>query len=314
MKKLILVIAAVFGVAADADAQSQCWVSPGVDELSRFCNAIAQHAHMAQAAVGIAATAGNPVPGASSTLGMRIKRIPRITLAARATGAFTEFEGVRNFPESGGSEKGIARTFNLDAAVGVHSGFALAPTIGGFASLDLLLSAGKVGMPDEFTETGSTWAVGARLGILRESFTAPGISLTGMYRHIGDIRYGNSEGCALDSCAPSYRLEDNSVLSGRAVVGKRLFVVGANVGVGYDRFSSQPSAQTGDIGFGSYPELKQDRFTAFGNQTWTMLLLNIVVEGGYQSGDDFDAPLPDTHDDRAGDNTYYGSVAIRLAL
>ncbi|MGQ0561695.1 MAG: hypothetical protein ACT443_07465, partial [Gemmatimonadota bacterium] len=85
--------------------------------------------------------------------------------------------------------------------------------------------------------------------------------------------------------------------------------------VGYDRFSSQPSVLTGSIGFGSYPELQQDRFTAFGNLTWTLLILNAVLEAGYQRGGaEFTAPLPSSHDSRTGESTYYGSLAIRLAL
>ncbi|MGQ0560820.1 MAG: hypothetical protein ACT443_02985, partial [Gemmatimonadota bacterium] len=207
-------------------AQSACWTG-----TNPTCNAIAQHAHIAQAAAGMASLAGNPVPGASSTLGMRIGRIPRISVAGRITGVYMELQSVAQ-EDFGESEKGLARTVNVDAALGVLSGWTLAPTVGGFGSLDLLLGAGTLTLPDEFTETGMSWGVGARLGILRESFTMPGVSLTGMYRRIGDIRYGTTSGCDVDFCSTTYTLRDNSVISGRAVVGKRLFVLGANLGVG----------------------------------------------------------------------------------
>lgn len=310
MRSLVVGFIAVVGAAQPASAQSICWIG----ESAGRCNAIAQHAQMSQAAAGIAFVGGNPIPGASSTLGMRIGKIPRITVGARVTGAFMDLESVRN-GSSGEDEQGIARTINVDAAVGLLSGWSLAPTIGGFGSLDLVVSAGRLGMPMEFRVAENSWAVGARLGILRESFTAPGVSITGMYRSIDDLRYGTGEGCALDNCDATYTLRDNSVKSVRAVIGKRLFVLGANAGVGYDKFSSQPEAALGSIGAGSYPELEQDRFTAFGNVAWTMLLLNIVVEGGYQRGNgEFEPPLPTTHESRTQNSTYYASLAVRLAL
>ena len=310
MRVFVIATFAVLGAAEQASAQSECWIS----ETVSVCNAIAQHAHMAQAAAGIALVGGNPVPGASSTLGMRIGKIPRITVAVRGTGAFVNLQSVRA-ENSGDDEKGIARTINLDAAVGVLSGWSIAPTIGGFASLDLIASAGMLTMPDEFSEAGNSWAVGARVGILRESFTAPGVSVTGMYRSIGDLRYNTTQGCELDACDATYILTDNSVMSVRAVVGKRLFVLGANAGVGYDRFSGQPGVLVGSIGGGTYPELEQDRFTAFANIAWTMLLLNVVVEGGYQRGNgDFEAPLPAQFESRTQKSTYYGTLALRLAL
>jgi hypothetical protein len=102
-----------------------------------------------------------------------------ILAVIRGTGAFMNPQSVR-FENAGDDEKGIARTINLDAAVGILSGWSIAPTIGGFASLDLIGSVGHLMMPDEFSEAGKSWAVGARVGILRESFTAPGVSVTGI--------------------------------------------------------------------------------------------------------------------------------------
>jgi hypothetical protein len=311
MRALAIVAFAMIGVVQQAAAQDgTCWLN----DLGDMCNAIAQHAQMTQAAVGIASIGGNPVPGASSTLGMRIGKIPRITVALRGTAAFMNLQNVR--PEdTGDDEKGVATSVNLDAAVGLLSGWSLAPTIGGFGSVDLLASVGRLMMPDEFTQSGTSWAVGARLGILRESFTAPGVSVTGMYRSIGDIRYGTTDGCEVDACA-TYTLTDNKAMSLRAVIGKRLFVLGANAGIGYDKFSSQPNVIFGSTGSGLYSELEQDRFTAFGNVAWTMLIVNVVVEGGYQRGDGEFGPmmLPPPFESRTQNSTYYGSLAVRLAL
>ncbi|MGQ0812905.1 MAG: hypothetical protein ACT4O1_00365 [Gemmatimonadota bacterium] len=312
MKTWLVVGCALLICAIPARAQD-CWITAGTDANARYCNAVAQAATIAQPTIGLAFTAGNPVPGASSTLGMRIGKIPRITVAGRISGAFMNLPKVQTATSSG-SDKSLARTLNVDAAVGILSGWSLAPTIGGFGSLDLIASAGKLSLPDEFSETPSSWAVGARLGILRESFTAPGISITGMYRRIGDVQYGESS-----TSDVTFTLQDNSALSVRAIAGKRLFVVGANVGLGYDRFSSEAQARRHDIPTDDVlrppHDLDANRYTAFGNLTWTMLILNAVIEGGYQrGGDEFTAPLPAGHQSRTQNSTYYGSLAIRLAL
>jgi hypothetical protein len=109
------------------------------------------------------------------------------------------------------------------------------------------------------------------------------------------------------------------VMSVRAVAGKRLFVLGANVGIGYDRFSSKLESHRTDVpeitALLTEVELDPSRVTAFANVGWTMLILNVVAEGGYQRGGDaFTLPLPTGQNSRSDQSTYYGSLAIRLAL
>jgi len=313
VKRLLASLALLLIGAGTAEGQ-YCWRNQATTPDGRYCNAVAQVAEMIQPAAGIALAGGNPVPGASSTLGMRLGSVPRITVAARFTGAFLNLANIERSTSSG-DNKGLARSFNVDAAVGLFSGWSLAPTIGGFGSLDLIGSAGKLSLPNEFTKSPASWALGARVGILRESFTAPGVSITGMYRRIGDIQYGTGDTTQSDAM---FRLHDNSVMSVRAVVGKRLFVLGANVGVGYDRYSSTAESRNNfdnTLPFTEEPELDPSRFTAFANVGWTMLILNVVAEGGFQRGGDaFTLPLPPGENSRADKNTYYGSLAIRLAL
>lgn len=314
MKKLLFVVAALAVSTSQMEAQSCAIDEQAIDPRSAYCNAVIHAAEVAQPIVGIGFAAGNPIPGASSTLGMRLGKIPRLTLAGRMSGAFLETPNVERRSDSG-TRKGLARSLNVDAAVGVLSGWSLAPTIGGFGSLDVIASAGTMSLPGEFTEKPASWAVGARVGILRESFTAPGISVTGMYRSIGDYRYGTTNP-GVD--AASFELRDNSVTSLRAIIGKRLFVIGANVGVGYDKYSSKALAVVG----GDAPTalvaptiIEPSHTSVFANLVWTMLLLNVVAEGGYQRGGDaFTAPMSGGHTSRTENSSYYGSLAVRLAL
>ena len=306
-----IVICAVIAGARSAVAQT-CGTSTG-------CNAVQQAAEIVQPQIGIGLSGGNPVAGASSTLGMRIGSIPRVTLGARLTGVrFTE--GVR--PDNPNQDF-ITTSLDFDAAVGIFSGFRLAPTIGGFGSLDAVLSIGTLRTSDDegFKDDPGSWAIGARLGILRESFTAPGVSVTAMYRHIGDLSWTAPNDDTTDPLVfQSYELTDNSAFSLRAVVGKRLFVLGAAAGIGYDKYKSTIAGSYSCITCGpaasfSIEDHKTDRTTIFGNVSWTLLILNVVAEGGWQSGgDEFSAPLPSGQSSKADKSTAYGSFAVRLVF
>jgi hypothetical protein len=281
MKKVLLVLAfAAFG-AATANAQSN-------EEVV---------AEITQQRVGTAFTGGNPVPGASSTLGMRLGAIPRISLAVRATGLNLTIPNFDTPSNNSDEFSSLIRTTNVDAAVGIFSGLSLVPTVGGFGSIDLLASYGKSSLPDGDRYSGdpSSWGAGVRVGILRESFTAPGVGVSAMYRRIGDFSHTIGEP-EVDAGTVT-ELENSSVLSLRGTVGKRILMLGATAGIGYDKFSTD--ARTGLQSGVVTREVTSSTTTVFANVSWTMLLLHIVGEGGVLRGDD---------------NSYYGSLAVRLAL
>lgn len=314
MRRLLIALGAVLLTAQSAQAQS-CWYAEGTNASQLYCHSVLHTAQLVQAATGIALIGGNPVAGASSTLGMRIGSVPRISVTARGTGAFAELPNIER-TNSTGTDKTVIRSINVDAAIGLLSGWSVAPTIGGVGSVDLVASMGKASLPDQFTESPFSWALGARIGVLRESFTMPGVSLTGLYRGIGDVRYGE---VTLADTDAAFTLENNSALSLRVVAGKRLFIVGANVGLGWDKLDSDPSTVVRDFTpsgpMGVPSAFTVTRSTAFANLTWTTLILNAVIEGGYQRGGrSFDRALPSGQRSRTDDHTYYGSLALRLAL
>lgn len=317
MRTCFIMLTATTGLlsAITANAQTlQCSSSGASDAQTRYCNSVLEAAGIVQPRVGIALSGGNPIAGASSTLGMRIGSIPRVSLDARATGAYLQLPAIKSATQHNAINS-VAHSINLDAAVGVFSGFTIAPTVGGFASFDVIASAGKASLSrdDGFVDNPGSWAFGARLGILRESFTAPGISVTALYRHIGDMRVGDP---MQSSTEGRFELTGNSDLSFRGIVGKRLFVLGANVGLGYDKYSSDlhlivPAAAT-DL---TVTNFDTNRVTGFANITWTLLVLNVVAEGGWQRGGPaFTPPLPTGESSRSEKSTYYASLAIRLAL
>lgn len=302
MRRALLIPAAILGAcAASAHAQSlrdQC-----AEWQSAECEALVNASLTLQPRVAIAAAGGNATPGTASTLGMRVPGSPRWSTAVRGTLARA------SVPPFGNSD--VSPTLwsvNADASVGLFNGVRLAPTIGGFGSIDVLASIGLLSVPeDDGFETSSplTWALGAQVGVLRESFTAPGVSLSAMYRSLPDIRFGQA-----------MELSEQHVVSVRGTVGKRVLGIGLTGGMAWDRGASDVRVRF----FGPLPAMviltaeEQDvtfnRVSFFGNVSYTLLILNMAAELGWQQSGDRPARA---HDD-TGKGGLFGGVALRLAI
>jgi hypothetical protein len=278
--------------------------------VAAYCAGVADAAAIMQARVGIAAAGGNPVPGTASTLGMRLGSTPRVGLALRFTAARASTPPVDRAGNTGGLGF-TAASVSLDGSVGVFHGVRLAPTVGGFGSVDLLGSLGVVPLPagSDFPDSGPfTWAAGVRVGLLRESFTAPGVSVSAAYRSLGALSRGDRDLARTDA---HVGLDGLSVTSLRAVVGKRFLGMGLTGGVGHDRYRSDATLRIRD---GSVTrELTQDglaqrRTSAFGSASLTYMILNLSAELGWQAGGD---GAGSTKLERGG---LFGGVAARLAI
>lgn len=308
------VVLLVFGAAIDFDAaraqslREQC--ADAATGGRAYCESLADAAVTLPARLAIAAAGGNPVAGTASTLGMRVPGSPRWSLALRSTIARASLPPIG----AGPAVRPTLWSVNADAAVGLFNGFNLAPTIGGFGSLDVLGSIGVLGVPDgDGFERSSplTWALGARVGVLRESFTAPGLSASAMYRSLPDVEFGEPVP------GPYFENAGQSVLSVRGTVGKRILGLGLTAGVGYDRTNSDVRARFDEPGpiFPNPVDIaEQDltfgRTSFFGNVSYTILILNMAAELGWQERGDSPAAA---HDD-TGKGGLFGGVAVRLAI
>jgi hypothetical protein len=269
--------------------------------------------------VGIALSGGNPVPGTASTLGMRLGALPRMSLAVRATGTFVDVPQIEEAGNNGNIEFGVG-TIAADASIGVFQGFALLPTVGGFGSIDLLGSAGvMVTRRDAFHSSPFTWAAGVRLGLLRESFTAPGVSLSAMYRKVGNIEYGNVDTGLLGGDEDAFfDMRDYQVISLRGVVGKRFVGLGVTAGVGYDRYRTDVLIRVRDpaplapnrIREIFVGDLKTNRTSLFANASYTVLLLSFVAEAGWQLGGSADPG----ESDMIEKGTFFSGLALRIGI
>lgn len=317
LRPALLVLASAFVLPAGASAQTLRERCEAVLGAEARCVTGADAAEVMQVRTGLAMTGGNPVPGTASTLGMRLGSMPRLSLGGRITAV----------PVDGPDADFTALSVHLDASVGLYQGLSVLPTVGGLGSIDLLGSVGVMPFPRgrDYGNAPGSWALGARLGILRESFTAPGISVSAIYRSMGDFRYGAAG--APESPPPfvsgrtvqHVRLADQRVLSYRAVIGKRFAGIGLLGGAGHDRFRADARVRVPHtmIVIGEPAQVTVDeagmrntRNSLFVNASLTVLILNLSAEAGWQQGGDRGTDRTR----EVGKGGLFAGVAGRLAI
>jgi hypothetical protein len=275
------------------------------------CLRAAHTALVLQAAVPLAAVGGNPVPGTASTQGLRLGTLPRLSLDLRYGGTRATVPAILHSPGAGSSSHFIG-AFMVDGAVGITPGVSPVRTVGGVGSLDGVASAGFVLPGRNYTGPAPfSWGAGVRLGVLRESITMPGLSLTGMWRGTGRASYGDPTGFDTDG----YTLTSASGPSLRATAGKRLLGAGLLAGAGYDRWSGELAWREPGSTDRRVARNTTTRRNVFANVSWTALVLHFVLEAGWQSGPD---RLPGLDEAAAGYDpergSLFGGAAIRLSI
>ena len=326
------------------------------------CLVAAQALQSAQAPLGMLLTGGNPTIGAASTGGLRMGILPRVSATGKVNLVGTRIPDLRSarLTPTDGTEFGdvvlAAPALSGTVTVGLLRGMDLAPTIGGLGAVDLLAAATWLPLEalgsDQFRSGSATssWGAGVRVGLLRESFTMPGASVSVMHHRLGEIAYGEICPAGVQTSSesgPGYRLEqgecvaaggagdlgdlgefsaDLRVWSGRAVVSKHLLGLGLAAGLGYDRYSSdvEVGARAPEYAFGgplreyvrvTDVDLSQSRLSAFVNGSLSLLVATIAVEGGWMQGGDAVGGYPASVSDfDPGTGTFFGSVGLRLAL
>ncbi len=279
------------------------------------CREMALAAMAVQQGVGLASALGSDIPGTSSTHGRRLGLMPRVGVAISALALRT---GLPNVAGATSAELAEGRTAALlglkgTAVAGVLNGFQLAPTVGGILSVDLVGSGSVVRLPAGagLSGQGSGFGLGARVGLLRESFTLPGISVSASRSWHADIQAGSTA-----AGNPGEANTGLTVSSLRATAGKNWFVIGVMGGVGWDRYEGdvrlsvpRGAGDAGSIG-GS---VASERVLYFVSGWFSFLLTRLSVEAGMAEGvgDPFAGRSPGY--DPAG-ATWFASVAFRVTL
>lgn len=282
--------------------------------LLAACRELALTFQAHQGGVGLAVAGGSDLPGSASTLGRRLGTVPRVTVSTRLG-----FVGIP-FPDvlgTGGApapeESYFAAALRAGASIGILNGFSVAPTIGGILSLDLLGELGLIVLPGgEGFQGGTTaYGVGARLGVLRESFTLPGVSVSLVRRGVGDIEFGDVRGG--DPAEVDLDLTATSV---RAVVGKDILGIGALAGMGWDRYGSDVTlslATPGPVVRATGDGIETDRTLYFAGASFTFLIVQLSAEAGLAAGYDPVSGRPSGGYDPT-DRVFFGSLAARLTF
>lgn len=279
------------------------------------CMELAVAAAALQRGIGLASALGSDVPGSSSTMGRRIGRMPRIGLSVAALGVRVRA------PRLGGTSletlqeeaTGWTTGFRLGAAAGVLDGFQLGTAVGGVLSLDVVGAYSLLRLPASAGLDGwsSGGGAGLRVGLLRESFTLPGVSVSAMRLWRGDLAAG-----ANGAAAPAAVETGLEVTSLRATVGKNWFAVGLLGGAGWDRYSGRARVSVRDgAGSASAAEgrLSSSRRLYFAGAWLSYLVTRISAEGGIAEG--MADPFPErsgAFDPGAG--AWFASVALRITL
>lgn len=296
----------------------------GVSELAMLCAAggpdrmplcqeLALAAMAIQRGVGLASALGSDIPGTASTTGRRLGRVPRLGFALGATGIGMGMPRVSAPSVEGLAEEVDPTVIGLRVVVsgGLVDGLQFAPGFGGFLSADLAASFSRLWLPEGEGFGGPTSGVGlaARLGILRESFTVPGISVSVARRWHGTIRTGD-----VGDGNPGEVETDLEVTSLRAMLGKNWFVLGLMAGVGWDRYAGEAAVSTtgglDDAGAVS-GRIASERTVYFASAWYNFLVSQLSVEIGLADGVSVPFAGRTGEYDPAG-RSWFASVALRI--
>jgi hypothetical protein len=291
-------------------------------ELAPLCGDVATAVQIAQPELGLLLAGGNPVLGTASPIGTKFRFIPRVHISGRINFVSGGLPDVIDYPDplTTGSSVG-QRSFSatmpqFDISVGVFDGLQLAPTLDGFASVELMGSLGSMILPSGagFRNDVAGFGLGARLGLLRESFTAPGISISGEYRWTGRIRYGD---VSRGTDAGEFGL-DLGVTSFRAGLSKSFVAFGLALTLAWDRYESDVDFGVADASGNLLPvvgeqapiELTAERWSGFVDVSYIVLFLNFVAELGWQETQ----RLLTSTGTEVESGKVFGAIGIRLSL
>lgn len=313
------------GLAAQAEITGLAEECGGGDPSATIrCRETALRTQAARGAVGLIATGGPVLAGSAGTVGLRIGNVPRISVAARLRGADASFASASLPPYTPSPPPPPAGTvagddvsvtgLDLTGVVGVFDGFSPAPTVGGLLSLDVLATGTVLFLPEDrgFPSSEFVYGVGGRVGLLRESFTLPGASVSVVRRWGGEMTVGGGGPGAASGAF------DLSLTSFRATVGKDLVGVGLLLGAGLDRYSGGMSIATTSLSGGvddpaweaTTGDFTDTRPLLFGGASLSFLVLQISAELGWADGFDRISGRTSGFDPTAG--SWFGGLGVRL--
>ncbi len=292
------------------DLADRCAVSEG--RWVPPCRELALAAMAMQQGFGLASALGSDIPGSPSTMGRRLGMTPRIGLSLSALGTKMSMPRIAGSQAKDLGEREAFSIFGLRAAAAatVLDGFRLTPVAGGVLAVDVVASYAYLRLPGNVALSGSpsSFGVGTRIGLVRESFMLPGVSVSAVRRWHGDIRAGS-----ISQGNPGEVETDLTVSSLRAVAGKNWFVVGIMGGVGLDRYEGNARVAVTGIPASAKQHIRTERKLFFAAAWFNFVIAQVSLEAGLAEG--VDDPFPDRLGAFApGDRTWFAVSAFRITL
>lgn len=282
------------------------------------CRELALAAMAIQRGAGLASALGSDVPGTPSTLGRRLGRVPRTSFSLSALGVRTAMPRVagRSLEDLRQEQGFFPWGMRVGAAAGLLDGFRLMPNMGGVLSLDLTASYSLVRLPRGAGFGGSShgFGAGARLGLVRESFVLPGVSVSATRRWHGAVRAGST-----GDDDPATEVETGLTVSSlRATAGKNWFVIGVMAGAGWDRYEGDARvalSSTNGASASAEGRVRSDRLLYFAAAWFNFVISQVSLEAGVAEGvdDPFSADRQGASFDPAR-RTWFASAAFRVTL
>lgn len=253
--------------------------------------------------VGLALSGGNEFPGSASTLGRRFGTTPRVAAGARFGLVDVGVPAIDAGAGTAGETSSWVPSLQASLAVGLFDGFRPRPTVGGVLAVDVMATGGVAFLPSEggYDGAAAAFGYGVRVGVIRESFTLPGITLSLLRRHGGAVEWNGADGSVDGAVA----LDGVTTTSFRGTIGREFLALGIQAGFGWDRASSDgsftPAGGSATSGSVSFDGFTADRMLFFGGVTATWLVTQFHGELGYAAGYDARPDSgPDTFDPTAG--------------
>ena len=284
----------------------------------RVCDAAVDGTRAFHPVMGLLVSGGNPVLGTAGTRGgLGHFSVTLRGNAARVVLPETGYDG--SAPTVPASDELFAPVPLVEAAAGIYDGL---PS--GLLAIDVLASAQLLptGQFDELAvdqgarrigDVALGLGYGLRIGILRELGPVPAVSVSLMRRDIPELAYGNTD------AGDTYRYAvDLHATNLRLVASKRLGVLEAGFGAGWDRYTGDASIRfrnpaTGTVEPPIELELAQSRALLFLDAGVALGLVQLAGEVGYQTGKDQDLTTDfEEFDDTSG--KYFASLGLRVGF
>lgn len=134
----------------------------------------------------------------------------------------------------------------LYAQLGVYGGMSLTPLIGGVGSVDLLARFSTLSflnkISDQILQMPTYWAMGARVGILRDKLWSPALSLVVLYGNITPIEVGSYSGEIQDTIRVKASARATAIY---LTASKNLLILEPYLGIGYVSGSADAQFRVG---------------------------------------------------------------------